>query len=179
MNEQFKNEVIERIQNIVVPEDLREIRIGAIPLGKGVILSKVKGGERMSESGIILPEMKSTWQQIARIVALGPDCSQNLKTGLLVTYNSMADIETIIHGKPYIIANEVSIEVIIEDEQNTVIVPKMPKNESAEALDRAERNDTFKEGVKNIRKKGENDKDALVEKVKDVQKNPVTSKYKK
>lgn len=179
MNDKFKNEVIERIQSIVVPEDLVNIKIGAIPLGKGVILSKVKGGERMSESGIILPEMKSTWQQIARIVALGPDCSQNLKTGLLVTYNSMADIETVIHGKSYIIANEVSIEVIIEDEQNTVVVPKMPKNESPEALDRAERNSTFKQGIKNIRKKGENDNDALHEKVKDIKKNPITSKYKK
>lgn len=171
MNEVFKNEIIKRIQAIVVPEDLANIRIGAIPLGKGIFLSKITGGQRTTESGIILPEMKSTWQQIGRIVALGPDCSENLKLGLLVTYNAMADIETLIHGKSYIITNEVCIESVIEDVENVQVLPKMPSNESPKALDRSRRIDEFNKGNAKIKQQGQNKLDTLNEKSKSKYKN--------
>ena len=176
MEENFKQDVIDRIKALNVPNDLKNIQIGAIPLSKGVILSKVRAGERKTESGIVLPEIKSTWQQIGRIVALGPYCSEFLKVGLLVTYNAMADIETIIQGKSYIITNEVSIEVIIEDEQNVQVLPKVP---TSETLDREERIAQFNSGSSKIKKQGENKLDASYEKAKDLRKNPITSKYKK
>jgi len=162
MEETFKQEVIERINSIEIPEDLKNIHIGYIPLHKGVVIKKVIGGERKTASGLIIPEMASTNACMGRIVAVGPECSPYIRVGLLVNYNPMTDMETIIKGETYILNAEHSIEGIIEDKE-VVIVPKAKTStEIRKAKKIAEQSDT----LKRVAKHNANEDDMLQDKRK-------------
>lgn len=169
--------ILDKIASVKVPKEYETLDIGYIPLGRGLVMKKeVKkdSGLVSTAGGILMTARKSQFESQARIVALGPDCSDYLKVGLMVNYNSMADIETIIHGDPYVISNEVSVEGIIVDLDNV----KLQNNiESVETINRRKRQERMVSGVSEIRKQGENDLDAVLEKSKDRNKNPNSKKY--
>jgi hypothetical protein len=48
--ENINQQLAKRIQAIKVPEDLVKSNVNVIPLGKSVLLQRVKGGERKSEN---------------------------------------------------------------------------------------------------------------------------------
>ncbi len=54
MEKQYNQELIKKIKAIKVPEDLIKNDPGIIPLGKSVLLKKVKAGERKTETGLII-----------------------------------------------------------------------------------------------------------------------------
>jgi len=126
MQEQFDKETVDFIKKIKVPKEFNKFDSGIIPLGKSVLLTRVKNGERKSEGGLIIPDAVGTTEYTARIVATGPECSPYLKPGLLVIYNSMANLESIIKGKNYLCCHESSIFYILHDED--VKVTAAPKS---------------------------------------------------
>lgn len=126
MENQFDKETIDFIQKIKVPKEFKKFDAGIIPLGKSVLLTRIKNGERKSEGGLIIPDAAGTTEYTARIVATGPECSPYLKPGLLVIYNSMANLESIIKGKNYLCCHESSIFYILHDEDVKVTAAPKP-----------------------------------------------------
>jgi co-chaperonin GroES (HSP10) len=113
--ETLNQELVKRIAKIKVPEDLLRAKVGVIPLGKSILALRVKGGER-KVNGIIMPDSVTTQEFVARIVAVGPEVSSYLKVGLLVIYNSMANMESTLKGVSYLAMHESSVYYIIEDD---------------------------------------------------------------
>lgn len=176
MNQQINEALVKRIQEIKIPKDFENINLGYIPLGKGVLLKKeVSQGLRQTHGGLLVAEVSASYQHKARIVALGPLCSQYLKVGLLVTYNGMTDIETIIHDEKYVLNNEISIEGIIEDVKNVNVLFEAPSPKELKRVEKIKENVRV---IKGMRKDADNKEDEYEEKVKNKRKNPITSKYK-
>ena len=160
--ESINQQLAKRIQAIKVPEDLVKSNVNVIPLGKSVLLQRVKGGERKSEAGLIIPDAVSTQEFTARIVALGPECSDYLKVGLLVIYNSMANLESIINGKNYLMTHESSIYYIVLDEDAQVKAAP----ESAEQKRRNAKIQTQVSTLKRVDKAQSNQEDKYLEGLK-------------
>jgi|688.fasta_scaffold00323_23 co-chaperonin GroES (HSP10) len=160
--ESINQQLAKRIQAIKVPLDLVKSNVNVIPLGKSVLLQRVKGGERKSETGLIIPDAVSTQEFTARIIALGPECSDYLKVGLLVIYNSMANLESIINGKPYLMTHESSIYYIVLDEEAQVKAAP----ESSEQKRRNAKIQTQAATLKRVDKAQANQEDAYEEKLK-------------
>lgn len=118
------NETLRRIENIVVASDI--VDIGYIPLRNELVLQKIIHGERKSAAGILLAEMTTSNTPLARIVAVGPECSQFIKKGLLVQYNPMLFREGVINGVTYVFATEHGVLGIIEDEVKANFYPENP-----------------------------------------------------
>ena len=174
--ENINQELAKRIQAIPVPEKYKNINIGYIPLGKGVIIEKeTEKGLTQTSGGILVPVVKSNFVSQGRIVALGPLCSEYLKLGLLVKYNSMTDITTEINNNHYVINSEISIEGIIEDIKSVSIKFEGP---SAKEVRREEKASENRRVISTLRKDAKNKEDEYEEKIKDKRKNPITSKYK-
>lgn len=179
---ELNEKLVNRINSIKVPKEFLTLaeNLDYIPLGSRIVLKKEDDSEwsglLTTAGGILKVAQKSTFEHRGRIVAMGPECSSYLKLGLLVNYNGMADIGTLINGEEYVLNHELSIEGIIGKSENVVFTQEIP---SGETTDRANRQSEFKKGVKAIRRDGENKIDAIAEKRKDARKNPITSKYKK
>lgn len=159
--EKLNQELIERIKRIKVPEDLLRNKIGIIPLGKSVLASRVKGGER-KVGGLILPDAASTQEYIARIVAVGPEVSEYLRVGLLVIYNSMANMESIIKGERYLCMHESSVYYILEDEDTRLYEPPISSEEKRKT-NKVKEQDRM---LKRVENKNNNDEDVFTEKIK-------------
>lgn len=172
---EYNKEILTQIESIEIPMDLQKLQIPYIPLGSKVALKRVRKGERVLASGILLPEVGTNSGSVGRIIAVGPQVSPYLKKGLLVDFNAFEDIETIILGESYIIIHELSINGIIADERKVEVQGK-PINPETEK--RAKRIETFEKGKKALTKKSSNWEDSFEEKAKDRKKNPITSKYK-
>lgn len=130
-----KQTTLERINNIVIPSDLQSINIGYIPLGKEVVLQKIKHGERKTQGGLLLAESAQASSPVARIVAVGPECSDYIKLGLLVRFNPMMNTEEVVNGVNYIFVDEYAVRGIIEDETKTVFHDKFPTSDDIRRKD--------------------------------------------
>jgi co-chaperonin GroES (HSP10) len=124
MEDRMKS-TLERIDNIFINEAHSNINIGYIPLAKEVVMTKVVHGE-IKVSGIILAESTKASSPLARIVAIGPECSQYLRKGLLVRFNPMVNVEERVNGVDYIFADEYAVRGIVEDELKVKFYPKNP-----------------------------------------------------
>jgi co-chaperonin GroES (HSP10) len=159
--ENINQELVKRIQALPVPKDLEHSDAGVIPLGKSVLAIRVKGGERKVGS-LIMPDSVTTQEFVARIVAVGPEVSSYLKVGLLVIYNSMANMESTLKGVQYLCMHESSIYYIVADEQAQITVAPMSPEEKR-------RNDKIKTQdavLKRVAAKEKNDEDLYTEKLK-------------
>jgi len=159
--ENLNQELVKRIQALPVPKDLEHGDVGVIPLGKSVLAIRVKGGER-KVGGLIMPDSVTTQEFVARIVAVGPEVSPYLKVGLLVIYNSMANMESIIKGVNYLCMHESSVYYIVADEK--VQVTAAP--ESAEQKRRNAKIKTQDATLKRVDKDQSNQEDKYEEKLK-------------
>lgn len=174
--ENINQELVKRIQNLPIPKDLVNLNVGVIPLAKSVLAIRVKGGER-KVGGLIMPDSVTTQEFVARIVAVGPEVSSYLKVGLLVIYNSMANMESIIKGVSYLCMHETSIYYIITD--NEVIVTVAP--ESSEQKRKNIKIKAQATTLKRVSAKQSNDEDTYLESLKAKRKVnfAVTKSYKK
>lgn len=159
--ENLNQELVKKIQSLQVPKDLEINNTGVIPLGKSVLALRVKGGER-KVGGIIMPDSVTTQEFVARIVAVGPEVSPYIKVGLLVIYNSMANMESIIKGVNYLCMHESSVYFIITDEE--VQVTTAP--ESAEQKRRNAKIKTQDSMLKRVEESQANQEDVYEEKLK-------------
>jgi co-chaperonin GroES (HSP10) len=153
--------LVKRIQALPVPKDLEHSDVGVIPLGKSVLAIRVKGGERKVGS-LIMPDSVTTQEFVARIVAVGPEVSSYLKVGLLVIYNSMANMESTIKGVSYLCMHESSVYFIVADEK--VQVTAAP--ESAESKRRNAKIKTQDATLKRVEKDIANKDDKYTEGLK-------------
>jgi len=160
---QYRQEIIDKINAIPIPQFVLDIKLDYIPLGDHIVIKKSEddyfSGTTMM-GGLIIPVKKSTYEHRGYIVALGPECSPYLKVGLLVNYNGMADISTLIDNVEYVLNRELSIEGIIGDSSKVVFTEEIPDNDT---IDRQERKDSYTKGQSILAKDGENEKDAMIE----------------
>lgn len=123
MKEEFNQELIDRINRIKIPKDLENYDPKIIPLGKSVIIKKIKAGERKTKSGLILAEKTSISGEVtARIIAFGPECYPYIRKGLLCTYNSYANMETFVNGETLLMVHQQDIYHIIVDEEIEIVI---------------------------------------------------------
>ena len=123
--ENINQEVIELLKNSPVPKGFEKNNIGIIPLGKSVLLKRIKKGEEKLSSGIIIAVGNLTADYVARVVAIGPGVDNGLKVGLKVIYNEMANMESYINGETYIKIHQDSCYYVLLDEQiNVKVAPK-------------------------------------------------------
>lgn len=163
-----------RINSAVIPKDLQNINIPYIPFHGNVLLKKVRQGERTSVGGLlILPEVGTNSGSVGRVVAKGPQVSDYVRIGALVSFNPMEDIETIILGENYIEVHEMSIKGMIIDDEQVRVLGKPIDTESEK---RKIRIDRYNNGKKGMAAKHANMEDKYEEKAKNKRKNP--SKYK-
>lgn len=159
--EKLNEELVKRIQALPVPKDLLNNNVGVIPLGKSILAVRVKGGER-KVGNIIMPDSVTTQEFVARIVAVGPEVSSYLKVGLLVIYNSMANMESMLKGVSYLCMHESSVYYIVTDEEAQVTA-------APETAEQKRINAKIKEQnavLKRVAKKEANDEDIYTEKLK-------------
>ncbi len=160
--ENLKNEVRELLKNSPVPKGLETNKTGIIPLGKSVLLKRIKKGEEKLASGLIIAAGNSTADYVARVVAIGPDVDNGLKVGLKVIYNELANMESYINGETYIKVHQDSIYYALLDEQiNVKVAPK-----SSEQVRVEEKIKKQNETLKRVKKKEDNDEDKYMEVLK-------------
>jgi len=154
--------VKELLANATVPKGFEKNTTGIIPLGKSVLLKRIKKGEEKLASGLIMTVGNSTADYVARVVAVGPDVDNGLKTGLKVIYNEMANMESYINGETYIKVHQDSCYYVLLDEQvNIKVAPK-----SAEQVRVEEKIKKQDATLKRVDAKQKNDEDKYTEKLK-------------
>jgi co-chaperonin GroES (HSP10) len=162
MEKQYNQELIKKIKAIKVPEDLIKNDPGIIPLGKSVLLKKVKAGERKTETGLIIADARTTAEYVARIVAVGPECSPYLKVGLLVIYNELANLESWIKGQNYLMVHESSLFYILLDDN--AAVEAAPKSREQVRVEKKIKDQEAM--LKRVDNKQKNDEDKYMETIK-------------
>lgn len=115
--ENINQELVDRINRIKIPSDIANMDVPVIPLGASVVIKEVKSRERKSAGGLLLAETLSTNELTGRLIAVGPECKPYLKKGLLVAYNSLANMQAYISGDSYIMCHESSVFYILADEE--------------------------------------------------------------
>lgn len=167
----------ELLKNAQVPKGFDKNKTGIIPLGKSVLLKRIKKGEEKLANGLIIVAGNSTADYVARVVAIGPDVDNGLKIGLKVIYNEMANMESFINGETYIKVHQDSIYYVLLDEQVDVkVAPKTPEQVRVEAKLKKQA-----DALKRVEAKQNNDEDAYLEKLKSRKKTTfaVTKNHKK
>lgn len=154
------------LENAPVPKGMEKNETGIIPLGKSVLLKRIKKGEEKLKSGLIIAVGNQTADYVARVVAIGPDVDNGLKIGLKVIYNEMANMESYINGETYIKVHQESIYYALLDEEIDVkVAPKTPEQLRVEkklveqantlkrvAKDNLNKEDKYEESLKSRKK---------------------------
>lgn len=116
------------LENAIVPKGFESNTTGIIPLGKSVLLKRIKKGEEKLSSGLIIAATNSSADFVGRVVAVGPQVDNGLKIGLKVIYNELANMESYINGDTYIKVHQDSIYYVLLDEQVKVnVAPETPE----------------------------------------------------
>lgn len=159
---EYRQDLIDRINKLPIPKEFQNYDCGVIPLRGGVILQKVKSGERKTASGLLLVEKTESNEPVGRVVAVGPSVDPYLRIGLLVTYNYAANMETFINGERMILVDQTSVfHIVTEEKFYPTIAP-----ESAEQKRRREKLEKQEAALKRVYAKELNDEDVYEEKVK-------------
>lgn len=173
---EYRKDLIERINKIPIPQDFKNYKAGIIPLGGGVVLKKVKSGERKTKGGLIIAETSQVNEPTGRIVAFGPDAPPYLRIGLLVTYDYRSNMETYVNGETLLLVHYAQVYHIIEEEDMSVSIAP----ETLEQKRIREKQKKQEEVLKRVYEKELNDEDKYEEKIKkNTKKSPkkkVTSK---
>lgn len=152
----------ELLKNASVPKGFEKNTTGIVPLGKSVLLKRIKKGEEKLPSGLIISVGNSTADYVARVVSVGPDVDNGLKTGLKVIYNEMANMESYINGETYIKVHQDSCYYVLLDEQIDVKVA----HKSSEQIRVEEKIKKQNSTLARVAKKEANDEDVYTEKLK-------------
>jgi co-chaperonin GroES (HSP10) len=129
MENNINQELVDRINRIVIPADIANMNVPVIPLGASVVIKEVKSKERKSAGGLLLAETMVTNELTGRLIAVGPECKPYLRKGLLVAYNSLANMQAYINGDNYIMCHESSVFYILADEE--IVVDQAPLSSQA------------------------------------------------
>lgn len=169
-----ENSTLERIQAIKIEKHILALEVPVIPLRDKIIIQKITS-QQISQAGLILVEGNMSSRPMGRIIAHGPQCSEYIKKGLVVIYDSMWT-PLVLNGIDYIMINEAFVDCVVADEKQ-VHVPVAPL--TGEDIRKAEKRDNVERVRKMSAVKYENTMDELNEKAKDRAKNPNISKYKR
>lgn len=119
-----QEEMLERVNNIQVPQDLVDLEVPLLPRKNKVVIKKVDS-QRVTAAGLIIPEINKSNRPLGRIIALGPECPDDLRIGLLVVYDTAFDFPLVLDGMDYVMLSEPFIDAIIENEKR-VHLPLAP-----------------------------------------------------
>lgn len=159
MESNLNQELVDRINRIKIPSDIAQMKVPVIPLGASVVIKEVKSKERRSAGGLLLAETITTNELTGRLIAVGPECKPYLKVGLLVAYNSLANMQAYINGDNYIMCHESSVYYILADEE--IVVDQAPL--SPQALKKVEKAKKQQEVYDRVHKATQNDEDVRIE----------------
>lgn len=170
-----KNSILERIQSIKIEKHILDLEVPVIPLRDKIILKKIDASFKTA-SGLEIIELDKSNRPLGRIIAVGPNCSDYIKKGLTVVYDSAMWSPLVINGVNYVMINENFIDCVVADLEK-VHIPVAPI--TGDDIRKAEKI----ANVERVRKMSaatyENKMDEVHEKAKDRAKNPTISKYKK
>lgn len=179
MEKQLRQDVLDTLNSIKLPQDLVDIETNAVPMRNEVLLLKVYHGERTKKIGsidFIVPEFEQVSQPIGRIVALGPECKSYLKKGMLVMFNTMTAQSVSISGIEYNLVDDYTgIKIIIVDEKKVEVKTEPVSPETIKRRERASRNAVIQ---KDMTREFDNKMDEIHEKANYAMKNPTLSKLK-
>lgn len=162
MEQKFNEALIKRINDLKVPEDLKNLKFRAIPFGKSVYIQETANGERKTKSGLIVSSGKLSQGTVGFIIAVGPEVYPYLNLiGKKVLYNVHANLEIIIDGEPYLMMHELDIYSVLDDSDEEIQVNMAPPSKKQQRLEvkRKEQVEVFKR----VRAKEKNDEDKYEE----------------
>jgi len=169
-----ENNTLERIKNIKIEKHILALEVPVIPLKDKVIIQKITS-QQITAAGLILVEGNQSNRPMGRVIAVGPNCSEYIKKGLVVIYDNIYS-PLVLNGVDYVMVNEAFIDCVVADEEQ-VHVPVEPL--TGADIKRKERGENVERVRKLNDKKYENHMDEYHEKAKDRAKNPTISKYKR
>lgn len=112
----------DEIQSLPNDPDYQEVLNMPIPLGKSVLIKKVKQ-EIVQLGGIIIPDAQAENSQqpkVGLVQAIGPLCTKGLKVGLRVYHNHFANLEVRINGVDYLMMDENDVYYILRSNQQKI-----------------------------------------------------------
>ena len=85
------------------------------PLGKKVLLLKEKLPEKIGSIYLVTPNEanSNTPPHVGEVISLGPECTDQFKPGMRVSYHWCSGIDIEYEGTPYILISEENISGII------------------------------------------------------------------
>jgi len=109
------------IQNLPNDPDYTPIPNMPIPLGKSVIVKKVKQTV-LQLGGIILPDTAENSQlpHVGIIYAVGPGCTKGVRAGLRCYHNVYADLSIRINGQEFLFMEEMSVYYILRSNEQFI-----------------------------------------------------------
>lgn len=162
MNDQKRNSIpltdneklVQRIKSLPIDPEYKPTNNIPIPLGKGVLVKKVKASV-ITNNGIIIDEGSNTPKpHMGIIYAIGPNCSEFLRVGLRCYFNFFVDSSFYIDGVDYYKMDENDVFYLIPP--NTVLF-ETPLTEKA--VRREKKLDNEQATLKRIYNKNQEDKD--------------------
>ena len=82
-----ENNTLELIKNIKIEKHLLNVECPVVPLRDKIILKKIDASFKTA-SGLEIIELDKSNRPLGRIVAVGPNCSEYIRKGLTVVYDS-------------------------------------------------------------------------------------------
>jgi co-chaperonin GroES (HSP10) len=170
-----ENKTSELIKGIKIDKHLSDVIVPIIPLKDKVILKKIDASYKTA-AGLEIIELDKSNRPLGRIVAVGPNCSEDMRKGLTVVYDSAMWTPLLLNGIDYVMINEAFIDCVVADLEKVHVPVKPITGEDIRKANKISE-------VKRIRKMNaenfDNKMDEYHEKAKDRHKNPIISKYKK
>ncbi|CAK0771640.1 chaperonin GroES [Gammaproteobacteria bacterium] len=122
MKQQEKEKLWDVIESLPNDSEYKRIPNMPIPLGKSVIVKKIKQNV-VQLGGIILPESSAENSQMPHvgiIYGIGPDCTKGVRAGLRCYYNVYADLEIRINGEQYVLMEENAVYYILRSNEQFI-----------------------------------------------------------
>lgn len=104
-----QQETLEAILNLPLEKDCPNLMNVIIPRGNKVMVMKKSLAASATRSGIHIPASNNSHLPVGLIVALGPECKEDLRVGQLVWYNMACNITQWIEGEEYIMMYDIDV----------------------------------------------------------------------
>ena len=104
-----KEKNLERIMALPLVKDCPDLMDVIIPRSNKIMVMKKSIDAGATRSGLFIPETANSHLPVGVIVALGPDCKEDLRIGQLVWYNMACNMTQWIHGVEYIMMNDIDV----------------------------------------------------------------------
>lgn len=171
-----ENKTLELVKNIKIDKHLLDVECPVVPLRDKIILKKIDATYKAAGGLLEVIELDKSNRPLGRIIAVGPNCSEYIRKGLTVVYDSAMWTPLLLNGIDYVMINEAFIDCVVADLEKVHVPVKPITGEDIRKANKiSEVNRIRKMNAKNF----DNKMDEYHEKAKDRQKNPTISKYKK